>query len=169
MASAANGCTHWFVPTATFRQVHGQSGGAADADDALAARAFQNVGAWILGRNMFGPVRGDWPDDDWKGCWGANPPFHTDVFVLTHHAREPVAMEGGTTFRFVTEGIYAALDRARTSAAGRDVVLGGGVTPSANTSRPDSSTPCTSRLARSCSARASTCSAASTCRRSASS
>jgi dihydrofolate reductase len=87
-----------------------------------------NVGAWILGRNMFGPIRGAWPNDDWKGWWGANPPYHTDVFVLTHHARPSFAMEGGTTFHFVTDGIQVALDRARQAAGGKDVRLGGGVT-----------------------------------------
>ena len=88
---------------------------------------FDHIGAWIIGRNMFGPVRGAWPDDSWKGWWGPKPPYHTPVFVLTHHPRESVAMEGGTTFHFVTDGIHAALERARAAAGGRDVRLGGGV------------------------------------------
>jgi dihydrofolate reductase len=96
-------------------------------DDDFAARGFDNIGAWILGRNMFGPVRGPWPDDTWKGWWGPSPPYHTPVFVLTHHRRASVAMEGDTTFHFVTDGIHAALERARDAAQGRDVRLGGGV------------------------------------------
>jgi len=117
----------WFVPTRTFRQAHGQAGGATGADDDFAARAFANVGAWIIGRNMFGPVRGPWPDDSWKGWWGDNPPYHCPVFVLTHHARAPLVMDGGTVFHFVTDGIEAALKRAVEAAEGRDVVVGGGV------------------------------------------
>jgi dihydrofolate reductase len=123
----------WVLGTRTFQRMHpgmaGPAGGEAgreDLEDAFAARSFENVGAWILGRNMFGPVRGPWPDDAWKGWWGANPPYHVPVFVLTHHARAPLAMEGGTTFHFVTEGIHAALARAREAAGGRDVRLGGG-------------------------------------------
>jgi dihydrofolate reductase len=117
----------WVFPTATFqRVVLGQQTGTTGIDDDFAARGFQNIGAWILGRNMFGPVRGPWPDEHWKGWWGENPPYHTPVFVLTHHAREPIAMAGGTTFHFVTEGIHAALDRARAAAGGMDVRLGGG-------------------------------------------
>jgi dihydrofolate reductase len=118
----------WFLPTATFqRSVLGKEGGTTGPDDDMAARGFENVGAWILGRNMFGPVRGPWPDDSWKGWWGDEPPYHTPVFVLTHHPRDPLEMKGGTTFHFVTEGIHAALDRAREAAAGRDVRVGGGV------------------------------------------
>lgn len=90
-------------------------------------RSFENIGAWILGRNMFGPIRGPWLDDSWKGWWGDEPPYHTDCFVLTHHAREPLVMKGGTTFYFVTDGIEAAAERARASANGRDVRVGGGV------------------------------------------
>jgi dihydrofolate reductase len=90
-------------------------------------RGFEGIGAWILGRNMFGPIRGPWPDQGWRGWWGDNPPYHTDVFILTHHARAPIEMEGGTTFHFVTEGIRVALERARSAANGRDVRLGGGV------------------------------------------
>ena len=117
----------WLVPTRTFQQKIGKGDGTVGPDDDFAARGFDNIGAWILGRNMFGPVRGDWPDESWKGWWGENPPYHTDVFVLTHHARKPIEMAGGTTFRFVTDGIRAALDQARAAAKGLDVRLGGGV------------------------------------------
>ena len=117
----------WAFATRTIRQMFGGDGGTTGVDDDFAARGFANVGAWILGRNMFGPVRGPWPDETWKGWWGSNPTYHTPVFVLTHHARESIVMEGGTTFHFVTEGIHAALDRARDAAQGRDVRLGGGV------------------------------------------
>jgi dihydrofolate reductase len=117
----------WVLPTRTIqRTLFGADQGTTGIDDDFAARGFEDVGAWILGRNMFGPVRGPWPDEQWKGWWGENPPFHTPVFVLTHHARPPVAMAGGTTFHFVTEGIHAALDRARAAAGGMDVRLGGG-------------------------------------------
>ena len=117
----------WMVRTRTFKQMTGEGGGETGVEDDLTARGFENIGATILGRNMFGPVRGEWPDDTWKGWWGDDPPYHTDVFVLTHHARKPVAMKGGTTFHFVTGGIRAALDRAITAAKGKDVRLGGGV------------------------------------------
>ena len=117
----------WFFGTRTFRQTFGGEGGSTGLDDAFAVRGLANVGAWILGRNMFGPVRGPWIDDNWKGWWGANPPYHTQVYVLTHHPRAPIEMEGGTRFHFVTEGIHAALERARESAQGQDVRLGGGV------------------------------------------
>ena len=116
----------WALATRTFRKMFGQDGGATGIDDDFAARGFANVGAWILGRNMFGPIRGDWPDESWKGWWGDNPPYHCPVFVLTHHPRASIAMEGGTTFHFVTDGIHAALTRAREAANGRDVRLGGG-------------------------------------------
>jgi dihydrofolate reductase len=116
----------WFVVTRTFRKTHGKEGGETGIDDDFAARSFENVGAWILGRNMFSPSRGPWPDDSWKGWWGDNPPYHVPVFVLTHHARAPIAMEGGTTFHFVTDGIEAALKRAYEAANGRDVQVGGG-------------------------------------------
>ncbi|MCO5400621.1 dihydrofolate reductase family protein [Ralstonia soli] len=117
----------WLVPTRTFqRALFGKDGGTTGVDDGFAARSFQNVGAWILGRNMFGPIRGDWPDTKWKGWWGDSPPYHVPVFVLTHHARPSIEMEGGTTFHFITGGIHEALDRAREAAAGMDVRIGGG-------------------------------------------
>jgi dihydrofolate reductase len=117
----------WAIPTRTFqKQLFGNEGGETGVDDAFAARGFDNIGAWILGRNMFGPVRGPWPDERWRGWWGDNPVYHVPVFVLTHHARAPLVMEGGTTFHFVTDGIEAALDRARHAAGGKDVRVGGG-------------------------------------------
>jgi len=117
----------WLRPTRTFqRAVLGQEDGTTGLDDDFAARSFENVGAWILGRNMFGPVRGPWPDDSWKGWWGDSPPYHVPVFVLTHQARAPLEMQGGTTFHFVTGGIREALARAREAAAGHDVRIGGG-------------------------------------------
>ena len=117
----------WFFPTRTFQKnVLGAEGGTTGIDDDIAARGFRNVGAWILGRNMFGPIRGPWPDMDWKGWWGDNPPYHVPVFVLTHHARPSIAMDGGTVFHFVTGGIREALDRAQEAAAGKDVRIGGG-------------------------------------------
>ena len=117
----------WVFGTRTFRLMFGGDGGATGIDDDFVARGFENIGAWIIGRNMFGPVRGPWPDNVWKGWWGENPPYHTAVFVLTLHPREPVEMSGGTTFHFVTDGIYAALERAVEAAKGQDVRLGGGV------------------------------------------
>jgi len=118
----------WVFPTRTFRTIHGEEGvGTTGLDDNFVRRSFDNVGAWILGRNMFGPVRGPWPDESWKGWWGDNPPYHAPVFVLTHHARPPVEMEGGTIFHFVTGGIEEALDRARAAAGeAADVRIGGG-------------------------------------------
>jgi len=116
----------WFIPTRTFQQIHGAGDGTTGVDDDFAARGFNNVGAWILGRNMFGPVRGPWADMEWKGWWGDNPPYHVPVFVLTHHARPSIEMEGGTTFHFVTGGIHEALSRAREAAKGMDVRIGGG-------------------------------------------
>jgi dihydrofolate reductase len=121
------GLHSWSFPTQTFQKMHGNGGGTTGIDDDFAARGFNNIGAWILGRNMFGPIRGPWPDMNWKGWWGDNPPYHTPVFVLTHHPREPIAMEGGTTFHFVTDGIVSALERARYAAHGLDVRIGGGV------------------------------------------
>jgi dihydrofolate reductase len=116
----------WFIPTRTFQRAHGEGDGTTGVDDDFAARGFSNVGAWILGRNMFGPVRGPWPDMRWNGWWGDNPPYHVPVFVLTHHARPSIQMEGGTTFHFVTGGIHEALERAREAANGMDVRIGGG-------------------------------------------
>ena len=116
----------WFFPTRTFQQMHG-GGGDIGIDEDFAARSFADVGAWILGRNMFGPVRGPWPDESWKGWWGDEPPYHVPVYVLTHHARNPIEMQGGTTFHFVTDGIHAALDAAKKAAGDRDVRIGGGV------------------------------------------
>jgi len=115
----------WFIPTRTFQRMSGKDG-TTGIDDDFAARGFHNVGAWIMGRNMFGPIRGSWPDDSWKGWWGKNPPYHVPVFVLTHHPRPSVEMQGGTVFHFVTDGIEAALARARDAAGGRDVRIGGG-------------------------------------------
>jgi dihydrofolate reductase len=117
----------WFMATRTWRSMQGMEGGETGVDDQIAAQGFGGNGAWILGRNMFGPVRGAWPDDSWKGWWGDNPPYHVPAFVLTHHARDPIEMEGGTTFHFVTDGIHAALDRARAAAGDLDVRIGGGV------------------------------------------
>jgi dihydrofolate reductase len=117
----------WFFHSKVWRAMHGESGGETGIDNQMAEQGFANIGAWILGRNMFGPVRGPWPDDTWKGWWGDEPPYHVPVFVLTHHAREPLAMQGGTTFHFVTGGIHAALDAARQAAGERDIRLGGGV------------------------------------------
>jgi dihydrofolate reductase len=116
----------WVLPTRTFQAMFGNDGGTSGIDDDFAARGMEGLGAWILGRNMFGPIRGSWTDDAWKGWWGDNPPYHTPVFVLTHHARPPIEMEGGTTFHFVTDGIHAALERAREAAGTRDVRVGGG-------------------------------------------
>jgi dihydrofolate reductase len=117
----------WFFQTRAWRQMHGLPDGETGVDHEIAGRGLEGFGAWILGRNMFGPVRGPWPDDSWKGWWGEEPPYHTPVFVLTHHARPPLKMAGGTEFRFVTDGIHAALEQARTVAGGRDVRIGGGV------------------------------------------
>ncbi len=118
----------WFFPTRVFRTMHGgQSDGETGIDNGMAEKGFEGLGAWILGRNMFGPVRGPWPDESWKGWWGEEPPYHTPVFVLTHYARAPLKMKGGTEFRFVTDGIHSALEQAKKAAGGRDVRLGGGV------------------------------------------
>jgi dihydrofolate reductase len=117
----------WFFHTSVWRKMHGLEDGETGVDHGLAEQSMAGIGAWILGRNMFGPVRGPWPDDRWKGWWGDEPPYHTPVFVLTHHARAPITMAGGTEFRFVTEGIHAALKQARAAAGSRDVRLGGGV------------------------------------------
>jgi dihydrofolate reductase len=117
----------WFFPTKTFCSMQGREGGTVDVDDEFASRAMDNFGAFILGRNMFGPVRGPWPDDSWKGWWGDNPPYHAPTFVLTHYEREPLVMEGGTTFHFVTGGIEEALTLARKAAGTKDIKIGGGV------------------------------------------
>jgi dihydrofolate reductase len=117
----------WMFATRTGRRMFGQEGGETGVDDDFAARGFDNVGAWIIGRNMFGPVRGPWPDESWRGWWGENPPYHTAVFVLTHYPRAPLEMAGGTTFRFVTDGIESALRQARSAAREKEVRLGGGV------------------------------------------
>ncbi len=117
----------WVFPTETFQRMHGNGVGTTGIDNDFAVRGFANIGAWILGRNMFGPIRGPWPDGNWKGWWGENPPYHTPVFVLTHYPRAPIPMEGDTTFHFVTNGIHDALDRARKAAGEKDIRLGGGV------------------------------------------
>src|SRR5207237_557391 len=117
----------WFFHTRVWRKMHGHADGETGVDNGIAEQGFAGIGAWILGRNMFGPVRGPWPDESWKGWWGEEPPYHVPVFVLTHHARAPLAMQGGTTFHFVTSGIESALEQARSAAAGKDVRLGGGV------------------------------------------
>ena len=117
----------WAFATRTFKQLHGEEGGATGIDDDFVARGFRGIGAWIIGRNMFGPIRGPWIDETWAGWWGDNPPFRTPVFVLTHHPRASITMAGGTPFHFVTEGIHAALQRATEAAKGGDIRLGGGV------------------------------------------
>ena len=117
----------WFLPTRVWRSMQGMEGGETGVDNGIAERGFKGIGAWILGRNMFGPVRGPWPDERWKGWWGDEPPYHGPVFVLTHYARAPITMKGGTVFHFVTDGIHSALEQARAAAGGRDVRLGGGV------------------------------------------
>ena len=117
----------WFFPTDVFKRMHGNGVGETGVDNTVALRGFDNFGAWILGRNMFGPIRGPWLNEEWKGWWGANPPYHMPTFVVTHHARESIVMEGGTTFHFVTDGIHAALERAREAAGDKDVRVGGGV------------------------------------------
>jgi dihydrofolate reductase len=117
----------WFFHTRIWRQMHGEEDGETGTDNRMAELSFENVGAWVLGRNMFGPVRGPWPDESWKGWWGDEPPYHTPVFVLTHYPRPPLRMAGGTEFRFVTEGIQKALEQATAAAGGLDVRIGGGV------------------------------------------
>ena len=116
----------WFFHTRTWNAMQGNPGGETGIDDEFASKAFDNIGAWIMGRNMFGPVRGPWPDDSWKGWWGEEPPYHVPVFVLTHHEREPLEMKGGTTFYFVTDGFESALEQAKKAANGKDVRIGGG-------------------------------------------
>jgi dihydrofolate reductase len=118
----------WMFRTRTWHQVVGEDGGETGIDDEFMARGLQNIGATIMGRNMFGPIRGSWGDTDWRGWWGDEPPYHHPVFVLTHHERDPISMEGGTTFHFVTDGIESALRQALDAAEGRDVRIGGGAT-----------------------------------------
>src|SRR5215472_17430032 len=115
----------WFQGTEVFKKMQGESGWARGIDNDFALQSFENVGAYIMGRNMFGPVRGPWKDDSWKGWWGANPPFHTPVFVLTHHARASLEMEGGTTFHFITDGLESALSNAKAAANGKEIRIGG--------------------------------------------
>lgn len=117
----------WFFPTLTFNKMIGKPGGTTGIDNKFASRGFEGIGANIMGRNMFGPIRGPWKDEEWKGWWGSNPPYHSPVFVLTHHEREPIEMEGGTIFYFVTDGIESALNQARKAAGGKDIRLNGGV------------------------------------------
>ena len=117
----------WFFHTRAFRAMHGQGEGETGTDNQIAEQGFAGVGAWILGRNMFGPIRGSWPDQNWKGWWGEEPPYHTPVFVLTHHPRPPLPMKGGTEFHFVTDGIHAATQLATAAANGKDIRIGGGV------------------------------------------
>jgi dihydrofolate reductase len=120
------GLHKWAFATREFHKMQGKDGGETGVNNDFIARGFENVGAWILGRNMFGPIRGEWPNEEWKGWWGASPPYHCDVFVLTHHPRKSFAMQGGTTFHFVTDGIESALRQAFTAAKGKDVRVGGG-------------------------------------------
>jgi dihydrofolate reductase len=117
----------WFFPTKTFQTLYGKGTGTEDVDNEFAQNSFDNLGAWIMGRNMFGPIRGNWPNEEWKGWWGENPPYHVPVFVLTHHPRETITMKGGTTFHFITEGIDSALEKAKKAANGKDIRIGGGV------------------------------------------
>ncbi len=116
----------WIFPTRMFQKMYGKGDGTEGTDNDFAEKSFENIGAWIMGRNMFGPIRGSWPNDDWKGWWGENPPYHVPVFVLTNHAREPVSMKGGTIFHFITDGIASALEKARKAANGKDIRIGGG-------------------------------------------
>ncbi|MGB9428828.1 MAG: dihydrofolate reductase family protein [Gammaproteobacteria bacterium] len=117
----------WFFHTHAWNKMQGREGGETGVDNGIAEKGFENIGAWILGRNMFGPIRGKWPDESWKGWWGEDPPYHVPVYVLTHHARSPIKMKGGTEFFFVTDGIQSALKQAKAAAGSRDVRLGGGV------------------------------------------
>lgn len=117
----------WFFPTQLWQSMNGDGHGETGVDNTVAEEGFKNIGAWILGRNMFGPVRGPWPDESWRGWWGEEPPYHVPVYVLTHHPRPSLTMAGGTTFHFITEGIHAALAQAKDAAGGLDVRLGGGV------------------------------------------
>ena len=140
----------WAFETKTFRAMHVGEGDSTGVDEEFAARSFENVGAWILGRNMFGPVRGSWGDESWKGWWGDTPPYHVPVFVLTHYARAPIEMKGGTTFYFITDGIESALRQARESAGGRMFALEEEWRLSASTSRRDPLMSCISQFLRYC-------------------
>jgi dihydrofolate reductase len=116
----------WIFPTRMFQKLYGKGEGTEGPDNDFAEKSFENIGAWIMGRNMFGPIRGPWPDDKWKGWWGENPPYHVPIYVLTHHPRESQNMKGGTVFHFVTGGIESALEKATKSANGQDIRIGGG-------------------------------------------
>jgi len=116
----------WIVTTKMFHRMTGKEGGSEGVDNDFAEKSMENIGAWIMGRNMFGPIRGPWPDNEWKGWWGEEPPYHVPVFVLTQHAREPLKMKGGTTFHFITGGIESALEEAKKVAKGKDIRIGGG-------------------------------------------
>ena len=118
---------NWMFPTKMFMNMMCKDGGTEGIDNGLAEKSFENVGAWIMGRNMFGPIRGNWTDDEWKGWWGEDPPYHVPVFVLTHHERRPIEMKGGTVFHFITDGIGSAIEKAKEAAAGKDIRIGGGV------------------------------------------
>jgi dihydrofolate reductase len=118
---------NWIFPTKMFQRMGGKEDGTTGVDNDFAERSMENIGAWIMGRNMFGPVRGPWPDNEWKGWWGEAPPYHVPVFVLTHHARAPITMKGGTTFHFITGGIESALEEAKKVANSKDIRIGGGV------------------------------------------
>ena len=126
MGRGAENLHTWMIMSEMFHRMRGKDGGTTGVDNDIANESMENLGAWIMGRNMFGPVRGPWPDDEWKGWWGKNPPYHVPVFVLTHHAREPIEMEGGTSFHFVTDGIESALEKAKKAANGKDIRIGGG-------------------------------------------
>jgi dihydrofolate reductase len=117
----------WMYPTKMFRRMIGQDGGTEGIDNDFAEKSFENVGVWIMGRNMFGPIRGHWTDDEWKGWWGEEPPYHVPVFVLTHHERKPIKMKGDTVFHFITDGIESAIEKAKEAANGKDIRIGGGV------------------------------------------
>lgn len=127
MGTGSEGLHTWMRVTKMFHQMIGKEGGTEGFDNNIAVGSMEKNGAWIMGRNMFGPIRGPWPDNEWKGWWGPEPPYHCDVFVLTHHAREPLKMEGGTTFYFITDGIESALQKAKKAANGQNIRIGGGV------------------------------------------
>lgn len=127
MGTGSSGLHTWMRTTKMFHKMIGKDGGTEGLDNDIANASMENNGAWIMGRNMFGPIRGSWPDNEWKGWWGPEPPYHCSVYVLTHHAREPLEMEGGTTFYFITDGIGSALEKAKKAASGKDIRIGGGV------------------------------------------